>query len=336
MDTRVLFFAATIGLLVPPGVWAEEDIAVAVMEFASKGGIEADKMDALSDMLANEIRRQGNFRVVGKSDIRAALQLEEQKQLLGCSDDSCIAEIGGALGVRWVVVGNISKFGKTYLLNLKLMDVVEIKVLSGISKKVTGGEDMLIDALSAASSEMIAEARGKMLAEIGGESPDPPAGPETSEAAPVDAAASGDEPPGSEKTGESAVTEYPPPGQSEMTVEEQAETPSDPYKTWGHVTFWSGAGLLTLGVICAFPAKGAADDYYNESKSLDERVAGLDNSRLWTGAMWAGLGTGLALMTTGVVLWLLKSPKAEDADTTAAVGPTPDGAGLVLTFGGRW
>ncbi len=316
MGKRAQILAVTIGLLVPAGARAEEEIAVAVMEFASKGGIEADKMDALSDMLANEIRRLGNFRVVGKSDIQAALQLEEQKLLLGCSDDSCIAEIGGALGVRWVVIGNISKFGKTYLLNLKLMDVAEIKVLSGLSKKVTGGEDMLIDALSAASREMIAEASKKM-------------GAETAGAEPVGDDVSGQESPGDE----SAVAEYPPPGQE---VREQAEAPSNPYKTWGHVTFWSGAGLLTLGLVFVLPAQGMANDYYDESFSPDKRAASLDNSRLWAGAMWAGLVTGTALMTTGVVLWLLDSPKPENEDTSAAIIPTRDGTGAVMTFGGRF
>ena len=90
---------------------AQEAVPVAVMEFASKGGVTQEQMDALGDMLANNIRAAGNYKVIGKSDIRAALNLESQKQLLGCSDDSCVAEIGGALGVRWMVLGNISQFG---------------------------------------------------------------------------------------------------------------------------------------------------------------------------------------------------------------------------------
>ena len=136
-------------------VGAEEPISIAVMEFTSKGGVTQDQMDALSDMLSNQIRSMGNYKVIGKSDIRSMLTMEEQRQRLStCSDQSCLAEIGGALGARWVVVGNVSLFGKTYLLNLKLIDVVGANVASGVSRSIEGGEDQLLAELPGAAKEM--------------------------------------------------------------------------------------------------------------------------------------------------------------------------------------
>ena len=45
-----------------------------------------------------------------RKDIQDMLALESEKQLLGCSDDTnCLAEIGGALGVSYLVAGNIGK-----------------------------------------------------------------------------------------------------------------------------------------------------------------------------------------------------------------------------------
>lgn len=134
---------------------AEEPISIAVMEFTSKGGVTQDQMDALSDMLSNQIRSMGNYKVIGKSDIRSMLTMEEQRQRLStCTDQSCLAEIGGALGARWVVVGNVSLFGKTHLLNLKLIDVVGVSVASGISRSIEGGEDRLLTELPGAAREM--------------------------------------------------------------------------------------------------------------------------------------------------------------------------------------
>ncbi|MBW2700555.1 MAG: hypothetical protein JRF33_07015, partial [Deltaproteobacteria bacterium] len=98
----------------------EEPISIAVMEFVSKADcIEQEKMDALSDMAANVIREAGSYKVIGKDDIRATLSFEQQKSIMGCSDESCIAEVGGALGVRFIVVGNLSRFGESFLLNMK-------------------------------------------------------------------------------------------------------------------------------------------------------------------------------------------------------------------------
>jgi len=138
-------------------VAAQETISIAVMEFTSKGGVTQDQMDALSDMLSNQIRSMGNYKVIGKSDIRSMLTMEEQRQRLNtCTDQSCLAEIGGALGARWVVVGNVSLFGKTYLLNLKLIDVAGASVASGVSRSIEGGEDKLLAELPSAAKELFA------------------------------------------------------------------------------------------------------------------------------------------------------------------------------------
>ncbi len=161
---RILFCLI---LLCPIAVQAEDKpvVTVAVMEFSSKGGVTQEQMDALGDMVANQIRGMGDYEVIGKSDIRAALQLEQQKQMLGCDSESCMAEIGGALGVRWMVMGNISLFGKTYLLNLTLLDVERVKAVQGLSKTFKGGEDALVVAVPAAVKELMAAAHKDLTGE---------------------------------------------------------------------------------------------------------------------------------------------------------------------------
>jgi TolB-like protein len=153
-----MYFRALVLVLVvfsASSTMADEPISIAVMEFTSKGGVTQDQMDALSDMLSNQIRSMGNYKVIGKSDIHSMLTLEEQKQRLSsCTDQSCLAEIGGALGARWVVVGNVSLFGKTYLLNLKLIDVAGANVASGISRSIEGGEDQLLAELPGVAKEL--------------------------------------------------------------------------------------------------------------------------------------------------------------------------------------
>jgi TolB-like protein len=123
---------------------AAEPIAVAVLEFNSKGGIHQDKVDALSDLVAQRIQQAGDFRVIGKSDILGLLTMEEQRLRLGsCDDSSCLAELGGALGVPFMVAGNVSAFGERYLLNLKLIDVSQVVVASRVTRTVSGDENLL-------------------------------------------------------------------------------------------------------------------------------------------------------------------------------------------------
>lgn len=161
--------AAILVVLLSSSVFAagDEPVSIAVMEFSSKGGVSQDQMDALSDLLAGRIEALGDFQVIGRADIQAMLSLEEQKQRLSaCDDQACLAELGGALGVRWVVVGNVSKFDQTYLLNLKLIDVARVQVAGRVSRSLTGGQSELVAVLPAATRALFEQAAGRLGIEL--------------------------------------------------------------------------------------------------------------------------------------------------------------------------
>jgi len=143
-----------VGLLVSAPVGAAEPVSIGVMEFTAKTGIAQEKADVMVDVLAEKVMRMGDVRVITKWDIQSMLNIEKQKRMLGCDDEDCASEIGGVLGLRWMVVGNVGRFGKTYLLNLKLMDVVEVQVASRVSRRIKGDEDDLLDGLLEATTEL--------------------------------------------------------------------------------------------------------------------------------------------------------------------------------------
>ena len=146
----------------PAPARADEPLAsLAVMGVKAQGGVSKDQTAALSDLLAQEISRPGCYRVVTKGDVLELLQLEEQKITLGtCDDMSCLAEIGGALGVRWIVSGSVSRFGKSFLVNLKLIDVKKVQVASRVSRNVGQDQRALVPGVRALTRQLISEAKG--------------------------------------------------------------------------------------------------------------------------------------------------------------------------------
>jgi len=136
---------ALAAVLLPGLALAAERPKLAVMDLAAKSGIEQAQLDVLGDMLATEIRVIGLHEVVTKSDIQSMLGLERSKELRACDDASCMAEIGGALGVELMVSGNVGRFGKVYAVNLKLINVKQAKVDNSVFRKVEGGEQALLD-----------------------------------------------------------------------------------------------------------------------------------------------------------------------------------------------
>jgi outer membrane receptor protein involved in Fe transport len=154
MVTRTRLF-----LVILIGLWslqarAQEPVTIGVMEFKAAGGVPQDKANALLEVLAEEISSLGNIQVVTRTDIKSMLDLQKLKRLAGCSDEECFAEISGALGMRWAVIGSIALFGKIYLLNLKLMDARGVMVVGRVSRRIRGGEEELLEELPEAAREL--------------------------------------------------------------------------------------------------------------------------------------------------------------------------------------
>ena len=58
------------------------------------------------DSLLAELRKLERVSVIGMDEVRAMLDIEAQKQALGCDDDEgCLAEIAGALGAPADIIG---------------------------------------------------------------------------------------------------------------------------------------------------------------------------------------------------------------------------------------
>jgi hypothetical protein len=62
-------------------------------------------------------------KVATGDDIRTLATIEAERAATGCDDASCLAEIAGALGARYVVSGTLGKLGDDRVLQLSLFDV---------------------------------------------------------------------------------------------------------------------------------------------------------------------------------------------------------------------
>ena len=76
-------------------------------------------------------------------DIREMIDLESQKQALGCEQESCLAELGGALGVPLLIVPSLGKLGGVYLLALKINDVENAKVSVRSSRELRDEAELM-------------------------------------------------------------------------------------------------------------------------------------------------------------------------------------------------
>jgi len=139
--------------------------AVAVLDLQPRG-VDRSVAESLTDIVVKEIDRFQAFSTITKDEIQKLLEHAEQKQAMGCDDTSCLAEIGGALGVDFLVSGGVGRLGGVYMVSLKLIDVRNAKVVSRQEREVRGSEEELIAASRAAAQALMRplakEASGKL------------------------------------------------------------------------------------------------------------------------------------------------------------------------------
>ncbi|MEQ8978472.1 MAG: hypothetical protein RL846_11125 [Deltaproteobacteria bacterium] len=78
----------------------------------------------LTEVLTTEVANARVFdEVLAGRDVQQMLSFEEKKQMVGCDDTSCLAEIGGALGVDRLIVPQIARVSASWIVTLKQIDI---------------------------------------------------------------------------------------------------------------------------------------------------------------------------------------------------------------------
>jgi len=103
--------------VVVPGVYAYE-------------GVPPGTDGVLSDLLLNALLSRHGIHAMGPADARSILTAEQQKNLLGCTDEGCMAELAGALGADFLVGGSVGRLDDLYVISLQLIDSRQAKVIS--------------------------------------------------------------------------------------------------------------------------------------------------------------------------------------------------------------
>jgi TolB-like protein len=113
--------ALGLGLLLAAG---GEKPKLLVLDVQATGGATEALAQSVTQAVISEAISRGFYSVISSRDLGSLMGVERQKQLLGCGEDSnsCMAELAGAMAARFVLTGNVSRFGDALQLNLQLFD----------------------------------------------------------------------------------------------------------------------------------------------------------------------------------------------------------------------
>jgi len=129
-----------ISLLLISSLFARE--AIAVLNLESVGLRETDAR-ALTQRLTSIIINQNKYLVVERTQIDKILK-EQKFQRSGCTDSECAVEIGQLLNVDFTIIGTVSKVGRTYNIDSRIINVGSGRAVKSASYTHTGSIDELM------------------------------------------------------------------------------------------------------------------------------------------------------------------------------------------------
>lgn len=141
-------------LAAPAFAAAERPISMAFLGISNGAGVSQETARSISETTQTHLSNLGLYQVVGPSDIAALLGVERQKQLMGCSEGSCLAEVAGALDSERLVTGEVSRIDDTFIFNISMVNSKNGQVVGRVGRQVEGALSKLLGELEAVVYEL--------------------------------------------------------------------------------------------------------------------------------------------------------------------------------------
>jgi hypothetical protein len=98
------------------------EVRLLFLEVDYGGEADSEMARTVGELVTVELASIGGIDLLTRDDLARALDVEAQKQAMGCEDDGCLAELADALDVAYVVRGLLTTLEDDFLLTLHLFD----------------------------------------------------------------------------------------------------------------------------------------------------------------------------------------------------------------------
>jgi TolB-like protein len=122
--------------------------------------IDESTVTLLNDLITESVSRHAELEVMSASEVKAMANFAADRLAAGCDEDSCLAELAGALDADYVVFGKLGRLDKTLVLTLKLFDAKEQKAVE--RRTVKGmNRTVVMDQIDGTIEDLISPLIGK-------------------------------------------------------------------------------------------------------------------------------------------------------------------------------
>lgn len=140
-------------------------VALAIAVPAHASGVDKGTASLVTELVTASLAKSPQFDVLASADMRRQIEMEAEKQAIGCTEKaSCLAEVAGALGANVVVYGSIGKLDDVIILTLNLFDSAKNQASGRVVVKAASMReisDQVDGAVAQLTASFIAQHSGK-------------------------------------------------------------------------------------------------------------------------------------------------------------------------------
>jgi len=138
---------------------------VAIFDLRAPGLAEGARAGLMA-VLTEAVASSPELDVISRDEIATLLDAEAEKQLLGCDDTGCLAEIAGALDVEMMVAGAVTPLGEGSVITLQLINQRYANVMNRVSLTWPGEPRHLPEAIEAAAQLLVLDGAARTPATV--------------------------------------------------------------------------------------------------------------------------------------------------------------------------
>ena len=118
-----------------------------VFDIVPENGVTQGTANLLTEVVIDNVGKLDRFKVIGQKDISKIMNIEQTKQMAGCSDSGCLANIAGSMGSDFYIEGSVGSVGDKYIVTLKLMDAQKVETVEHNTRIIPKDDNLILDAV---------------------------------------------------------------------------------------------------------------------------------------------------------------------------------------------
>ena len=148
-------------------------IRIAIQPLSARS-VKAHDAEMVADVLAGKLMESGRFRVMERSEMKRILAEQGFQKSGACDGQKCAVEVGRILGIEQMVVGAFGKFGTSWALTVRRVDVQSGEVVAQSSRQFEGPLSKVPDSLlTGAAVDLSKDLWGPAVAKVSDSKPSP-------------------------------------------------------------------------------------------------------------------------------------------------------------------